>query len=428
MSTRTRSTAGMIAVLLVIGAVGAVLVIRASGDEKGETPKVTPPATVTAPVTEASLNVVTLTPEAERRLDLKTGPVERRKVDRSRLFGGEVVVPPGRAVIVSAPFAGTVRPAGAAAAPLLPGGRVTKGQPVVTLVPMLTTEARTTTATALVDAEGQVSSAEVQLKAAEVALTRAKQLVADQAGTRRALDDAQAAYDVAQKTLEAAQSRRDALAKIAEGAQAGSAEPIAIASPEDGILRNVQVAAAQMVSAGTPLFEVVNPSALWVRVPVYVGDAAGVASDRPAVIGRLGAAGPPRPGAPAPAGTPPPVVTAQPVSAPPSANPLTSTVDLHYQVEDPQGTLSPGQRVGVTLPLRGEAESLTVPWSAVTFDVHGGAWVYERVAERAYARRRVEVANVQGTLAVLAAGPPAGTVIVTQGVAELFGREMGFAK
>jgi RND family efflux transporter MFP subunit len=423
--------AGMIVVLGVAGVVIAILVVRAGADEKGDASKAaaaaTSPASVTRAVAESGLNVVTLTPDAEQRLDLTTAPVERKKVERSRLFGGEVVLPPGRAVVVSAPVAGTVKPAGDAAS-LSAGARVTKGQPVFKLVPMLTTEARTTTATALVDAEGQVSGAEVQLKAAEVALARAKQLVADQAGTRRALDDAQAAYDVAQKTLEAARARRDALAKIAEGAQAGSAEPIAIASPEDGLLRNVQVAAAQMVSAGTPLFEVVNPSVLWVRVSVYVGDAADVASDRPAVIGRLGAAGAAAHGAPAPAGSPLAVVTAQPVSAPPSANPLTSTVDVHYQVDDPQGTLSPGQRVGVTLPLRGEADNLTVPWSAVTFDVHGGAWVYERVAEHTYARRRVEVANVQGQLAVLASGPPAGTVIVTQGVAELFGREMGFAK
>ncbi len=32
-----------------------------------------------------------------------------------------------------------------------------------------------------------------------------------------------------------------------------------------------------------------------------------------------------------------------------------------------------------------------VPWSAVFHDIYGGQWVYEQVADRTYARRRVEV-------------------------------------
>jgi hypothetical protein len=125
-------------------------------------------------------------------------------------------------------------------------------------------------------------------------------------------------------------------------------------------------------------------------------------------------------------------VVAKPVAAPPSASPLGSTVDLFYELEQPadagSARFSPGQRVGATLPLKGEAQSLVVPWSAVTFDVHGGTWVYENVGPRAYARRRVQVRYVVVEQAVLADGPPAGTSVVIQGVAELFGREMGFAK
>ena len=90
--------------------------------------------------------------------------------------------------------------------------------------------------------------------------------------------------------------------------------------------------------------------------------------------------------------------------------------------------LHPGQRLGVTIPLADANESLTVPWSAVVFDVHGGTWVYAQTAPRTYARRRVVVRYTAGADAVLASGPAAGTRVVAHGGQELFGAETGFIK
>jgi RND family efflux transporter MFP subunit len=345
------------------------------------------------------------------------------------------MVPPGRSVIVSAPVAGTVQPPPGGSPPAA-GGAVAKGQVVYALLPLLTTEARTTLTTALVDAEGLVRSAEVQLGAAETNLTRAKQLQSESAGTKRSVDDAQAQYDLAQKGLEAARARREVLAKATQGGGgAGSVAPLEITSPDAGVLRNVQAAPGQMVSAGAMMFEVINTAKVWVRVPVYAGDAGDVAADEPASVGPLGGArgtGPTgggtsatKPATPAADAWPRP---AKPVAAPPSADALGSTVDLFYELDNAGGLLKPGQRVAATVPLRGEEASLVVPWSAVVYDVHGGAWVYATVGPHAYSRRRVEVRHVADGAAVLAAGPPEGTAVVTQGVAEMFGNEMGFAK
>ena len=62
------------------------------------------------------------------------------------------------------------------------------------------------------------------------------------------------------------------------------------------------------------------------------------------------------------------------------------------------------------------------------FDIHGGTWIYEQIASRSYARKRVIVAYTLGTDAVLSSGPAAGTRIVVTGVQELFGSETGFVK
>jgi hypothetical protein len=83
-----------------------------------------------------------------------------------------------------------------------------------------------------------------------------------------------------------------------------------------------------------------------------------------------------------------------------------------------------GERVAVEIPdSESTRESLVLPFSAVLHDIHGGQWVYTRTSERTYSRQRVQVARVVGPDAVLASGPPAGTPVVTDGAAELFGTE-----
>ena len=78
--------------------------------------------------------------------------------------------------------------------------------------------------------------------------------------------------------------------------------------------------------------------------------------------------------------------------------------------------------------MRGQAETLVVARSAIVRDIHGGAWVYEKTAPHTFVRRRVSVSDTLGDRVALASGPAPGAAIVTAGVAELFGAELGFAK
>ncbi len=87
---------------------------------------------------------------------------------------------------------------------------------------------------------------------------------------------------------------------------------------------------------------------------------------------------------------------------------MNDTADLYFELPNSDGSLRPGQKMGVTLDERASEESLVVPWSAVLHDINGGAWVYENVAPQQYARRRVEVRRVVNSLAVLARGPAVG--------------------
>jgi hypothetical protein len=69
-----------------------------------------------------------------------------------------------------------------------------------------------------------------------------------------------------------------------------------------------------------------------------------------------------------------------------------------------------------------------VPYSAVLYDPQGVTWVYAVPRPLTYVRLKVVVETVGGaggTEALLSTGPPAGTTVVSIGVVELYGAELG---
>ena len=151
-------------------------------------------------------------------------------------------------------------------------------------------------------------------------------------------------------------------------------------------------------------------------MPVYVGDLASIETPKPARIHSLADV----------TGTE--TQTAVPVAAPFSGDPESITVDVFYELPNPDLLYRPGQKVSVTLPLTGTQESLVVPYSSILYDMYGSAWVYVNTGPRVYARRRVELLYVLGELAVLSRGPEVGSQVVSAGAAELFGTEFGVGK
>ena len=155
---------------------------------------------------------------------------------------------------------------------------------------------------------------------------------------------------------------------------------------------------------------------MWIRVPLYTGDVSSVDPRQQAMVTGLGGEtdGTPRP--------------ARRTTAPPSANPDAASVDLFYEVANSNGALKPGQRMTVRLPLTGSSSTLALPKAALLYDASGGTWVYESRGSHTYIRRRVDISDIVGDLAVVARGPAAGTRVVTAGAAELFGTEFGIGK
>lgn len=121
--------------------------------------------------------------------------------------------------------------------------------------------------------------------------------------------------------------------------------------------------------------------------------------------------------------------------------------DSHHEDEDGPAKVEPGEETGisrVTLTARA-AERLdiktapaaevqvarapngalrrVVPYAAVLYDSDGDTWVYTNPEPRVFIRHSITVDYIDGDVAVLSDGPPAGTPVVTVGAAELFGTE-----
>jgi hypothetical protein len=119
-------------------------------------------------------------------------------------------------------------------------------------------------------------------------------------------------------------------------------------------------------------------------------------------------------------------LAAQVVEAPIEGDPEQATAALYYAIDSAEHGLAAGQRVFIELTLLGNATQLKViPYAAVLYDLHGETWVYTSLEPLVYVRHPIVVDYIDGDLAVLSEGPPAGTEVVMAGAAELFGAESG---
>lgn len=209
-----------------------VLVLCAADLPAIESNQFPAPAKIDRPTKETELSTITLTPEAEQRLDIVTATAELRKLTRTRLLGGEITLP--------------ARSGGSA---LGSGSRLDR-QSVFTILPLLSPAEQIRLAQSQIDADGQVEQAKVQLQGARQVLNRAEQMRRDKVGTERAVEDARIQLNLAEAGLHTAQARRNLL--------------------------------------GPALLSTASPAEVWVRVPVYVGDLSKLDTSAEARIGGLG--------------------------------------------------------------------------------------------------------------------------------------------
>ncbi len=404
----------------------AILLVGCRPQPKASNEKPKPAKVDTYP-NESDIYRVTLTPQAEQRLQIRTELVKLQSVPRTRTLGGQILVPDGQRIPVTAPLAGTLTMA-PSSQPLVPGASVLANQALFELTPIMRPDlevpgvaerAQMANASAMlisaqIQAAGDSELAKAQIDGAKINFDRASKLLADRAGSQRDVDNAEVTLNVATRALEAAKQRKDLLDKLSLNIDSGKAPIVSITAPTHGTIQTMMAHVGQVVSIGAPLLEIVDLHQLWVRIPIYAGQMHEIDVQATATMTDLSQQHA--------------QATIVPVAAPPTADPIAASIDLYYQLDNPENRFHPGERVSVNVPLKGETESLVVPRASIVRDIHGVAWVYVKSAEHEFYRERVNVRFTTKELAILANGPLVGSEVVVQGTAELFGTEFGAGK
>ena len=72
------------------------------------------------------------------------------------------------------------------------------------------------------------------------------------------------------------------------------------------------------------------------------------------------------------------------------------------------------------------AKRTVIPYAAIIYDTDGATWVYLNPAPLTFVRHPITVDDIKGDQAFLSDTLPAGSTVVTVGVAELYGAESEF--
>ena len=339
-----------------------------------------------------------LSPEAIKRLGIETEVAQIQDAAGTRTVGGDIVVPEGRRVQVTAPVAGTL-----SSAIVRAGATVAEGAALFRLAPINPAE-RDQAA----EARRAVQAAQAEEQLARQRLQRLEQLLKDGATSMRAVEEARAQLEVATATLNAARERLKAIGQTTVGSG-----DVVIRAPFAGTILSVSAAEGQTVASSAPLAEIAQVSTLWVKVPLYAGDAEAVDPSKPAFgdHARIAASRRDR--------------RCESWRRRPR-NPTSASVDLFYEVQGAGETpLRPGERVTVQLPLsrpRADSSYRIAPCSTTSAAARGST----RIA--ATASTRDAVSKSPGTPATWSSSRAASSQalkVVTAGAAELFGTEFG---
>ena len=388
--------------------VSSAVFLAGCGGKSSDSVKSAAPAQVINKVSENTLTTIRLSAEAESRLGIETVKVEIKAVPIVLSAGGEVMVPPGQDIIITAPVTGRVSLSSSGAFPVA-GASVRKGETLMKLI-MLPPELDVISATEA----AKVKQAEYNLALAEK--ERAENLYINKAISGKTLESVKAQLIMAEASLNAAKGKLDMYLGRNPESAAELLSSFAIESPVKGIIQNISVTPGQVITAGASLAEVSSDGKFWVRVHVFSGDLAQVDVQKDAEI---------IPGSIREMSS---HIFAKPIKGPQRSDAASSSSDIYYEFDNSEGLFRTGQKVIMILNLKSSATSLVVPYSSIVYDMAGGTWVYTLKEPQVYLRKRVEISHISGEMAIMTRGVSPGEEVVVSGVAELYGTEFGGGK
>jgi RND family efflux transporter MFP subunit len=366
---------GAAVALILAGLLVQPMPILAHGDEKHADEAATTPAAAAVPgvapvraTRTADGGVVALKP-LQRIIDLRTQLAAAGQASPTASLTGRIIADPRSGGLVQSTIGGRIIAAGGL--PLL-GQRVRAGQALATIEPTLQAIDEADIARELADLDQQIALA--ANRAARV--RRLEGLV-----PRREIEEAQI-------TLSGLRSRRAGLGRARNSRET-------LVAPISGIVAAVLVRVGQVVGAETTLFEIIDPSRLFVEANIFDRRAISYGSR---AVGRAGD------------GT-----TFEAVFAGAGLADRGSAGQGQFRIVGAPPGLRAGEPVTLDVSAGAPVAGVVVPRAAVLTGENGLASVFVKQGPESFAARPVRVAPLDATRVVLLSGVRVGERVVTAG-------------
>ena len=202
-------------------------------------------------------NIVSLTEEQIRAVDIETAGLEQKNITATVKVSGTLEVPAQNKASVTSLFSGVIR-----SIHVHPGSYVRKGQVVARIAN-----------TEVAGIQQQYISADAQLRLAELEERRQRELVAGNAAPLKNLQRAQAELSSLRAQRAALQQQLGTLGISASAVRTGNmSSTLTITAPITGTISDIHAEIGSNVDASTPVAEIVNNSQLHLDLFVFEKD------------------------------------------------------------------------------------------------------------------------------------------------------------
>ncbi len=311
--------------------------------------------------------------EQQWKIPFAVRPAREHLVARSISAPGEIVARDGALVRVSAPTSGIALAASNRGSPST-GQPVRAGEVLAVLAPT--------------GGEGGFARARGELERLEREAARAERLYSAGAIPEKRLEEARHDLEIARAEI------------AAMGGAADGDFRLRVRAPISGVVAERSFVPGGRVEAGEPLFTVVNPSVLWLRVQMPAGAASGLTRASQAVFTTEG--------------SPRTFTTGRLVTVGSVLDPETRTVPAVFEVENAGGLIKVGQFARAAVPVGGSVRSVAIPNDAI-LDDNGTPVAYVQTGGETFERRALTLGESDGTRTSILEGIRPGEMVVTTG-------------
>ncbi|MDT8437059.1 MAG: efflux RND transporter periplasmic adaptor subunit [Gemmatimonadota bacterium] len=316
--------------------------------------------------------------EQQWQIPFAVRPAREREVHRAVSAPGELVAPDGALAKVSAPTSG-IAPAAANRSAPSPGQAVRAGDVLALLDPT--------------SGEGGYARARGAVERLEREVARAERLWDAGAISARRLQEARHDLEIARAELRGMGG--------GDGGGDGDGDfRLRVRAPISGVVAQRSFVPGGRIEAGEPLFTIVDPSTLWLRVHLPPAAAASLPRDARASF--------------TVDGVPHPFATSRLVSVGSTVDPGTRTVPAVFAVENPDATLLVGQYARAVVPVGGTVSGVAIPHGAIVDD-NGTPVAYVQTGGETFERRVLALGETDAAHTRVLEGIRPGEMVVTTG-------------